>query len=139
MCAIVSPIRVPSPRSSGFRRGCGATPTSPASSTGCGATTRGSGKAIGRYERLCHDAGIPRFLLDFTDEQELRERLLEPRAERFICVVYRPDTERLSHYFDASLPRQFDAYAWFDQTTAVTPLGSQHSRAGVPETYPFGL
>jgi erythromycin esterase-like protein len=91
------------------------------------------------YERLCHDAGVPRFLLDFTDEQELRERLIEPRAERFIGVVYRPDTERLSHYFDASLPRQFDAYAWFDQTTAVTPLGSQQSRAGMPETYPFGL
>jgi protein-L-isoaspartate(D-aspartate) O-methyltransferase len=93
------------------------------------------------YERLCHDAGVPRFLLDLRPGQNeaLRRRLLEPRLERFIGVIYRPDTELLSHYSDASLPRQFDAFVWFDETSAVTPLGPEHAKAGMPETYPFGL
>ena len=45
----------------------------------------------------------------------------------------------MSHYSDASLPQQFDAYVWFDETQAVTPLGPQRAEAGVPDTYPFGL
>jgi erythromycin esterase-like protein len=61
------------------------------------------------------------------------------RRERFIGVIYRPDTELLSHYSDASLPQQFDAYVWFDETTAVTPLGPHHAKPGMPDTYPFGL
>ena len=69
----------------------------------------------------------------------MRHELLAPRLERFIGVIYRPETERLSHYSACSLPQQFDAYVWFDETTAVTPLGPEHSRAGVPDTYPFGL
>jgi erythromycin esterase-like protein len=91
------------------------------------------------YERLCHEAGIERFLLDLTQYRPLRDRLLEPRSERFIGVIYRPESERLSHYSNASLPQQFDAYVWFDGTTAVTPLGPEHVRKGLPETYPFGL
>jgi protein-L-isoaspartate(D-aspartate) O-methyltransferase len=93
------------------------------------------------FERLCHDAGILRFLLDLhTGENEpLRWRLFEPRLERFIGVIYRPETELLSHYSDASLPRQFDAYVWFDETAAVTPLGPEHAKEGTPDTYPFGL
>lgn len=56
-----------------------------------------------------------------------------------IGVIYRPDTEMVSHYTDASLARQFDAYVWFDKTQAVTPLGPGHARRGAPETYPFDL
>jgi len=91
------------------------------------------------YERACHDADVPRFLLDFGQDQALRRRLLEPRLERFIGVIYRPDTELMSHYANASLPQQFDAFVWFDETSAVTPLGPEHAKAGVPDTYPFGL
>jgi erythromycin esterase-like protein len=69
----------------------------------------------------------------------LRDALTPQRIERFIGVIYRPDSERLSHYMECSLPQQFDAYVWFDATSAVTPLGPEHSRAGAPETYPFGL
>ena len=93
------------------------------------------------YERLCHDAGVPRFLLDLAEgrHEPLRRRLLEPQLERFIGVIYRPDTELMSHYADASLPQQFDAWVWFDETSAVTPLGPEHAKPGVPDTYPFGL
>lgn len=91
------------------------------------------------YERLCHDSGVPRFLLDLAPgrHQALRGALLESRLERFIGVIYRPDTELWSHYSQAVLPEQLDAYVWFDETSAVTPLGPEHHR-GMPETYPFG-
>jgi erythromycin esterase-like protein len=92
------------------------------------------------YERLAHDSRVPRFLLDLREgaHAETRDRLLEPRLERFIGVIYRPDTERWSHYSACSLPQQFDAYVWFDETTAVTPLPTR-MRKGAEETYPFGL
>ncbi|HEV7384098.1 MAG TPA: erythromycin esterase family protein, partial [Phenylobacterium sp.] len=92
------------------------------------------------YERLAHDSGVARFLLDVREGRHdgLRQRLLEPRLERFIGVIYRPETERWSHYSACSLPQQFDAYAWFDETTAVTPLPTRQ-REGPEETYPFGL
>jgi protein-L-isoaspartate(D-aspartate) O-methyltransferase len=91
------------------------------------------------YERLCHDSSMPCFGLDFGRDEAVRGQLLQPRLERFIGVIYRPDTELMSHYAEASLPQQFDAFVWFDETTAVTPLGPEHARAGVPDTYPFGL
>lgn len=91
------------------------------------------------YERLSHDSGVTRFLLDLRGSDDaLRERLLEPRLERFIGVIYRPQTERWSHYSSAILPRQFDGWVWFDETTAVSPLPARQ-RAGAEETYPFGL
>ncbi len=91
------------------------------------------------YERVCHDAGVPRFLLDLRRDEALRRRLSEQRLERFIGVIYRPETELMSHYADASLPQQFDAWVWFDETRAVTPLAVEHRREGVPDTYPFGV
>ena len=92
------------------------------------------------YERLCRDSGVSRFLVDLRQGRsaELRSSLLYPRLERAIGVIYRPETELASHYFEASLPRQFDAYLWFEQTRAVTPLPTT-PRPGMPETYPFGL
>jgi protein-L-isoaspartate(D-aspartate) O-methyltransferase len=91
------------------------------------------------HERLCHDAAIPRFLLDFHRHEALRQRLAEPRLERFIGVIYRPETERWSHYSDAVLTEQFDAYVWFDETTELSPLAEHHLPGHVPDTYPFGL
>jgi protein-L-isoaspartate(D-aspartate) O-methyltransferase len=96
----------------------------------------------GSYERLCHDSGVKRFLLDMREDSgvngEAVEALLEPRLERFIGVIYRPETERWSHYAEAVLPNQFDAWVWFDETEAVTPLGEEPG-SGEDETYPFGL
>jgi protein-L-isoaspartate(D-aspartate) O-methyltransferase len=92
------------------------------------------------YERLAHDSGVDRFLLDLRKgpHDHLRHRLIRPRLERFIGVIYRPETERLSHYSECSLPRQFDAYVWFDRTSAVMPIPTK-ARPGMPDTYPFGL
>ncbi len=91
------------------------------------------------YERLCHDSGVQRFLLDFTDNPALSTRLAEPRLERFIGVIYRPETERWSHYSEAALPRQFDAYCWFDETRALEPLERHEPHRGQLDTYPFGV
>jgi protein-L-isoaspartate(D-aspartate) O-methyltransferase len=91
------------------------------------------------FERLAHDSGAARFLLDLGDGgSEVRERLLAPRLERFIGVIYRPETERWSHYVECSLPRQFDAWVWFDETRAVTPLPTRRTE-GPAETWPSGL
>lgn len=92
------------------------------------------------YERLCHDSGIEAFVLHLREpaRETLRGELLTPRLERAIGVIYRPETELQSHYFQAVLPRQFDAWIWFDETRAVHPL-SGPVEPGLPETYPFGL
>lgn len=89
-------------------------------------------------ERQFHAAGLPRAVLHLDTPGELRRRLRSPRLERFIGVVYRPETELQSHYAEVELPGQFDAYVWFDRTSALTPLPTVQ-RPGVPETYPFGL
>jgi erythromycin esterase-like protein len=98
------------------------------------------------YERVCHDSTIERFLLDLREGQRdewLAAELMDPRLERFIGVIYRPETERWSHYSHAILPKQFDAWLWFDETEAVNPLpGEQRpggAVTGAEETYPFGL
>jgi erythromycin esterase-like protein len=93
------------------------------------------------YERVSHDSRLPRFLLDLRAEEigrEMREALMEPRLQRFIGVIYRPETERWSHYSNCILPRQYDGWVWFDETKAVTPLPGEQ-RPGDEETYPFGL
>ncbi|MBV8856596.1 MAG: erythromycin esterase family protein [Acidobacteria bacterium] len=96
----------------------------------------------GSYEALFHEAGVERFMIDLREEGSARELLRLPRLERAIGVIYRPETERLSHYFHAQLAEQFDAVLHFDETTAVEPLepGAQW-RAGEepPETYPTGM
>jgi protein-L-isoaspartate(D-aspartate) O-methyltransferase len=91
------------------------------------------------YERLCHDSGAKRFLLDFARDPVLARRLAEPLLERFIGVIYRPETEMQSHYAQASLSHQYDAFLWFDETRAVEELGPEHRGDGVPDTYPFGV
>ena len=92
------------------------------------------------YERLCHAAGHSRFMLGLRGRAALTgaQGLGKPRLERAIGVVYRPETERASHYFHAILPQQFDEYIWFDDTRAVTPFDTAEL-VGLPDTYPFGV
>jgi erythromycin esterase-like protein len=91
------------------------------------------------YEALFHNAGPPRFMLDLRTPSPVRAALEEPRLERAIGVIYRPQTERFSHYFGASLPSQFDVVLHYDVTRAVEPLErtAAWETGEVPETYPF--
>jgi erythromycin esterase-like protein len=94
------------------------------------------------YEGLFHATGLPRFLLALTDERDDHTAALrQPRLERAIGVIYRPETERQSHYFAAHLSAQFDVVLHFDSTRAVEPLErTVEWHAGeAPETYPSGM
>jgi erythromycin esterase-like protein len=92
------------------------------------------------WERVFAEAGLPAALTDWRGDPELAEALAATRLERAIGVIYRPQTERLSHYFDARLSQQFDAFAWFEETTPVRPLpGPEAEGSDAPETWPFGL
>ena len=90
----------------------------------------------GSYERLFHDTGLGRFVLDLRDSS-VRAALAGPRLQRAIGVIYRPDTERASHYFRARLPDQFDAVMHIDETRALEPLERlSYDEADLPETFP---
>jgi erythromycin esterase-like protein len=92
------------------------------------------------YEALFHDAGANRSFINLKDERV--QALGEPRLERAIGVVYRPETERVSHYFHANLPAQFDAILHFDETRAVEPLEPTvqwQKGQEAPETFPSGV
>jgi len=92
------------------------------------------------YERLFHESGVAACAVHLRAprRQAVRDELAPARLERAIGVIYRPQSELESHYFQASLPRQFDEYIWFDETKAVSPLSAVAMR-GVPETFPFGV
>lgn len=94
----------------------------------------------GSYEELLHETGLDRFYLDLR-KGELAERLRKPRLQRAIGVIYRPETERFSHYFKSRLADQFDAVLHFDHTRALEPLdqASEWIQGEAPETYPSGL
>jgi erythromycin esterase-like protein len=94
----------------------------------------------GSYEELLHAPGEPSLLLDLRDEG-VRGELAGPRLERAIGVIYRPRTERLSHYFHAHLPAQFDLALHLDDTSALEPLEpwAPVPEGEVPETFPHAV
>jgi erythromycin esterase-like protein len=95
----------------------------------------------GSWEKLFHALDIPAFLLPLRERHLTPEVLNQSRLERAIGVIYRPETERISHYFEARLSDQFDALIHFDQTHAVEPLDwiAGWDTGESPETYPSGL
>jgi erythromycin esterase-like protein len=95
----------------------------------------------GSWEAFFHGLGGSDFLLPMRGDADLIEALNEVRLERAIGVIYRPETERVSHYFEARLPRQFDAVIHFDETRAVEPLDrtAGWDLGEPPETFPTGL
>lgn len=94
----------------------------------------------GSVEQLMHRTHIPAFLLDLR-QPALRAALSDWRLERAIGVIYRPETERMSHYFDTNLPNQFDLFIHFDETKALEPLErtARWDAGELPETYPFAV
>jgi erythromycin esterase-like protein/predicted phosphoribosyltransferase len=95
----------------------------------------------GSYERLLHETGVPRLFLPLRTDLELSAMLSPRRLERAIGVIYRPETERRSHYFHARLADQFDAVIHIDETRAVEPLERAAIWTGgeLAETFPSGL
>jgi erythromycin esterase-like protein len=95
----------------------------------------------GSFEDLFHHSGEPHFWLDLRHDPQLARLLAERRLQRAIGVIYLPASERLSHYFHARLPAQFDALVHIDETRAVEPLVPEPEWHGEepPETYPSGL
>ncbi len=93
------------------------------------------------YESLFHEMGIPRFLVTFAGDERLSAEFRSERLERAIGVIYRPESERISHYFFARLADQFDAVLHFDETHAVEPLphAEETQTPEVPETFPVGV
>lgn len=93
------------------------------------------------FEAVFHETDMPRFLLNLRAQERVALVLHAPRLERAIGVIYRPETERASHYFHARLSDQFDAVLHFDQTRAVEPLerNSEWEAGEVPETFPTAL
>jgi erythromycin esterase-like protein len=95
------------------------------------------------WEHQFLKAGVPASLTDWRDptRKALRRVLSKPLLERAIGVIYRPETERGSHYFEATLAEQFDAMIWIEQTQPVTALALPKSQRLEPEdeTYPFGV
>jgi erythromycin esterase-like protein len=95
----------------------------------------------GSYELGFHETGLPCFFLDLSNGAAKTELMKSPRLERAIGVVYRPETERLSHYFLADMRRQFDAVFHFDETRALEPLEKPERWHEIepPETFPSGI
>lgn len=93
------------------------------------------------YEAIFHRTGVPNFLLSLRKRSEATSRLREPRLERAIGVIYLPRSERVSHYFHALLPDQFDFVLHYDESRAVEPLErtAAWETGEVPETYPSTL
>jgi erythromycin esterase-like protein len=93
------------------------------------------------YELGFHETGIPRFFLSLNNGARGAALLSKPRLERAIGVIYRPETERVSHYFRADLRKQFDAVYHFDETRALEPLEKPERwhELEPAETYPSGL
>jgi len=95
----------------------------------------------GSYEELFHRTGVPNFLLTLKDLGEVTGALRESRPQRAIGVIYLPQSERVSHYFESSLPSQFDAIFHLDRTRALEPLErtTRWERGEAPETFPSGI
>jgi erythromycin esterase-like protein len=95
----------------------------------------------GSFEELFHDTGVPRFLLPIRVGSRVEDVLSQQRLERAIGVIYRPETERWSHYFHARMAAQFDAVVHFDQTRAVQPLEREAAwdPSEIAETFPSGV
>lgn len=93
------------------------------------------------YEALFHETGLSRFWLNSRDVNRDAPGLRERRLERAIGVIYRPETERFSHYFYACLPDQFDALIHIDDTRGVEPLDRMYPHESIepPETFPSAL
>ena len=95
----------------------------------------------GSVENVFHSTGLDRFLLLNKPGSFADSALAETLLERAIGVIYKPETERQSHYFGARVSAQFDAVIHIDETRAVEPLErtARWEEGEAPETFPTGM
>jgi erythromycin esterase-like protein len=95
----------------------------------------------GSWEDVFHRADMERFVLALRGNEAVRPMANRQRLQRAIGVIYRPETERQSHYFDTRLADQFDAMIHIDETHALEPLETNErwTVGEAPETYPSGM
>ncbi len=98
----------------------------------------------GSYEEIFHDSGLDRFILPLNKNKQIQTELHGPYLERAIGVIYRPYTERGSHYFNASLTEQFDAVCHIDTTSAIELIEKEELKEveeeeEIPNLYPTGI
>ncbi len=95
----------------------------------------------GSYEQIFNHVGGGKFFLDLRADNTATDMLQEHRLLRAIGVVYKPETERYSHYVYSCLPKQFDFIIHLNHTTAVEPIETiPHIHHGeMDETYPSGM
>src|ERR1019366_4792267 len=102
--------------------------------------TNGAAGASEKLRAIVACDCLARFLLGLRDRSDLcgPKGLGKPRLERAIGVIYRPESELASQYFQAALPQQFDEYIWFNDARAVTPFDTAEIEE-LPDTYPVGV
>jgi len=95
----------------------------------------------GSLEALLHAVRLPAFTLFSAPGSATQQALARTRITRAIGVIYRPETERQSHYLAADAATQFDALVHIDRTRAVEPLerGAEWAQGEPPATYPTAL
>lgn len=82
---------------------------------------------------------MPRFLLDMHKDPALIEAFACPRLQRFIGVIYRPETELVSDYMQSNLSRQYAGWVWLDRTTGLVGGVGSGTEADLADTWPTGL
>jgi erythromycin esterase-like protein len=90
-------------------------------------------------EDILHAAAPPRTLMMFPPFAQRPDVLVDRLEQRAIGVVYRPERERWANYVPTVLGDRYDAFLWFDESRAVSPLHTRHVDAHEPETYPSGV
>ena len=78
----------------------------------------------GSYAALLRGLGSPAYSLVLRGNAAVPAALRQPALERAVGVIYRPGSERQSHYFRTRLLARYDAVTFHAETRALEPLGA---------------
>jgi erythromycin esterase-like protein len=91
----------------------------------------------GSWENILHTLGASNKLIlskDIRNQRPLNQWI----GHRAIGVVYHPERERNGNYVPSIIPRRYDAFMYFDKTTALHPIANVVNDKEPPDTYPWG-
>jgi erythromycin esterase len=92
----------------------------------------------GSLEDVLHGTGLGRALFVHPRGDAAQEWLEDVLDHRAIGVVYHPDVERWRNYVPTTLGRRYDAFLWWDETSALRPLHAEPAVSGEFEAFPSG-